>query len=71
MKRTAAIKRIKKAAKAKGLSWELDREGSNHTVYRLDGLMIPIARHAELDERYVETLYRECAEKLGQGWWRS
>ena len=46
------------------------REGANHTVYSLDGLMIPIARHNEIAKGTTEAIYRECAPKLGRGWWR-
>lgn len=46
------------------------REGANHTVYSLDGLMIPIARHNEIDNQLAEIIYKECAAKLGRDWWR-
>jgi hypothetical protein len=46
------------------------REGANHTVYSLDGLLIPIARHSEIDNQMAEIIYKECAAKLGRGWWR-
>ena len=52
------------------MSWEIAGEAANHTVYSLDGLMIPIARHNEIAKGTTEATYRECAPKLGRGWWR-
>ena len=64
------VKRIAKEARTKGLTFDLEREGANHTVYRLDGVMIPIPRHREVNEMTTEGIYKECSEKLGKGWWR-
>lgn len=69
-KRRDIIKAITKAAKAQGLSFDLDHEGGNHTVYSLDGLMIPIGRHNELDNQFAQMVYKECEPKLGKRWWR-
>ena len=64
------VKRIAAEAKRQGLNFALDREGANHTIYSLDGIIIPIPRHREVNERTAEGIYRECQEKLGKGWWR-
>lgn len=61
---------IDKAAKAKGLDWAVARQGANHTVFDLDGVMIPIARHNEIDNRMAEIIFKECADKLGKDWWK-
>jgi hypothetical protein len=61
---------IEKAAKTAELKFIHVREGGKHTIYELDGLMIPIARHRELGARYAETVYKECESKLGRSWWR-
>lgn len=66
-KRRDIISNIAAAARKAGLSWELAREGANHTVYSLDGLLIPIARHKEITKGTTEAIYRECAPKLGRG----
>ena len=47
-KRRDIISTIAAAARKAELPWEIAREGANHTVYSLDGLMIPIARHNEI-----------------------
>ncbi|CAM3284747.1 Type II toxin-antitoxin system HicA family toxin [Williamsia muralis] len=65
------LKKITKAAKQAGLSWEFVREGGNHSIYKLDGKQIAIGRHkGEVGNRYAETVYRECEDKLGKDWWR-
>jgi hypothetical protein len=69
-KRTEVIKKIEQAARARGLTFTLKRHGGNHDVYDLDGQMIPIERHRELQHGYAEKLYRQCQPKLGKGWWR-
>jgi hypothetical protein len=69
-KRAEIISRIEKAAKAAELKFMLLREGANHTIYDLDGVMIPIARHRELGQRYAETIFKQCEAKLGRNWWR-
>jgi hypothetical protein len=69
-KRAEIISKIEKAAKAANLKFTMIRQGANHTIYDLDGVMIPIARHKQLGQRYAETLYRQCETKLGRSWWR-
>lgn len=69
-KRTEVIKKIGRAAESRGMSFDELREGANHTIYRLDGLMIPVGRHNEFTNRYAEDVYRECEAKLGKGRWR-
>jgi hypothetical protein len=70
MKRRDVIKKIGDTAKRRGLSWELDRNGANHDVYTLDGLVIPIPRHREIGEQLAVALFKECESKLGRRWWR-
>jgi hypothetical protein len=69
-KRREIIKRIAQAAKAQGIEWSEVREGSNHTVFSLDGLMIPVARHNDIDNIMTQIIYKECAVKLGKDWWK-
>ena len=69
-KRRDIIKVIGTKAKEQGISFDLVREGSNHSLFSLDGLLIPIARHNEIGNRMAATIYGECAEKLGKDWWK-
>jgi hypothetical protein len=50
--------------------WILAREGANHTVYTLNGVVIPIPRHNELGEIFSVDLFKECEGVLGKGWWK-
>jgi hypothetical protein len=61
------VRRIAKEAKRHGLEFAVVREGANHTVYILDGLMIPIPRHREIGDGLTEAIYKK---KLGKGWWK-
>lgn len=70
MKRRDVVRAIADEAKKQGRSWELAREGANHTVYQLEGLMIPIPRHREIGERTTRGIFVECEPVLGEGWWK-
>jgi hypothetical protein len=69
-RRTEVIDKISKAAKKARLSFEMQRQGANHAIYSLDGLMIPIARHPSIDGYLAIKIYKQCELKLGKGWWR-
>ena len=69
-RRRDVLKRVKQRAQASRVSWMLDHERANHSVYKLDGLVIPIPRHNEIDNRLAELIYKQCAAKLGEDWWR-
>jgi alpha-L-fucosidase len=69
-KRRDIIKTIAAEAKRRGFTFGVEREGANHTVYNLDGLMIPIGRHNDLDNQMAEIIYKEAAAKLGKRWWK-
>ncbi len=69
-KRAEVIEKISKAAKKAGLSFDIHREGGSHTIYNLDGIMVPIARHPNLDGHLAVKVYKQCEPKLGKGWWR-
>lgn len=68
--RREIIKRIKKTAKAQGMDFIERREGGKHTIYDLDGVMIPIPRHRDIPVNSTRDIYIEAEEKLGKGWWR-
>ena len=64
------IDEIGLAAKAKGLLWVFIKEGGNHSLYKLDGLLIPIPRKNEISNLKAEQIKKECEPKLGRRWWR-
>jgi hypothetical protein len=69
-KTATVIRNIEKAAKNAGLTFQYLRQGGNHTIYSLDGLIVPIARHATTDAYLEIRIYKQCEEKLGKGWWK-
>lgn len=70
VKRRDLIRRIRDEARRQQVEWAIDREGRSHTLYRLGVTMIPIPRHAELDDRFAEAVFKECEPELGERWWR-
>ena len=70
MKRRELLKRIAAEAKRQNMNWALDRQGANHDVFSLDGLIIPVPRHNEIGEGLAVTIFKECSPKLGERWWR-
>lgn len=50
MKRKDLIKRCEAIAAANGHTFEVAREGANHTVFVLHASRIPIPRHREIGE---------------------
>jgi len=40
MKTRDVIRKITQEARRQGIEWIMKREGANHTIYSLDGLMI-------------------------------
>ena len=70
MKKRDLEKKIRKAAKAADLSWELLREDGDHEIWALDGTQVSIPRHTELNEFTAQGILRTFDGKLGKGWWR-
>lgn len=65
------IAAINRAARLRGLSFiKKSRKGGNHDIYDLDGLMVVIPRHREINELTTKSIYKQAEEKLGKGWWR-
>ncbi|PSL08191.1 hypothetical protein CLV30_101158 [Haloactinopolyspora alba] len=69
MKRTAVIKKIRRAAKEAGVQFEVT-EGGNHTRLLVGTVRTTIGRHSEVAEGAVEALYKQLEPALGKGWWK-
>ena len=70
MRRTDLIRKVQRAARAKGLSFQLLRGSGDHEIWSLDGMRVSIPRHNEINERTGKGVYRTLDEKLGKDWWR-
>lgn len=64
------VKRISREAKRQNVAFGLDREGANHSVYRIGATIIPVPRHRDVNEMTTEGIYKQCETELGKGWWR-
>ena len=71
MKRTALIKRISGAAKAKGITWAQVASKGNHEKWRLGtAVQVAIPRHGEINEITELAILRSTESELGEGWWK-
>lgn len=59
MKRRDLLRKIAKASKSQRIEWVKDRNGANHDVYSLDGIMIPIPRHNEIGDLFALDIFKE------------
>lgn len=64
------LKKLRKAARSAGYSFEFSRSGGNHDIYTLDGVMIVIPRHRDINELTTLSIYKAAADKLGKKWWK-
>jgi hypothetical protein len=65
------IREIRKAAKARGLIFEVVRSSGKHDIWRLDGtVQIPIPRHTEIGPKLEFEIRKQCEPVLGLRWWR-
>lgn len=71
MKRRDLLRAINVAARGRGMSWQMVREGSEHEVWALDGRRITIPRHREINERTARGIMQAFEEELGRRWWET
>lgn len=69
MKTSEVLKKIRKAAKAANLEFEVF-ERKNHTGIRVGTKKTTIGRHTETSNLMAETIYKQLEEVLGKDWWR-
>lgn len=62
MKRSALIRQARKVAAAKGHTFELAREGANHSVFTVAGQRIPVPRHNEINEHTARGILAAVTE---------
>lgn len=70
MKRDEIIKRISKAAKRKGLKFEMVRSGAEHDIWRCGATSTSIPRHREIGPKMEFEIYKDLEPVLGPRWWR-
>jgi hypothetical protein len=70
VKRRDLLKRIAAKAASANISWVLEREGANHSVYTLGSQTIPVPRHRDINDMTAEGIFKECEAQLGARWWK-
>jgi len=69
VKRTAVLRRLRRAARDAGVSYEVV-ELTNHTGVVVGGVRSTLGRHTEIDDVTVRKFFDQYAAVLGKGWWR-
>lgn len=70
MKTSELIREIGKAAKARGLTFELLREGAAHQLFRCGTVTVAIPRHREVGPKMAFEIRKQLEPVLGERWWR-
>lgn len=70
MKRGDVIRKIKNAAKEKGLPFEQE-ELTRHTGIKVGRVATTVSRSSrDMPDVFAETIFRQLEPALGKGWWR-
>lgn len=69
MKRGEIIRKIRKAAKAAGVTVEID-ELTNHTGLTVGGVSTTVSRSTSDFGQMAEVIFKQLEPALGEGWWR-
>jgi mRNA interferase HicA len=69
MKRGDVIRKIRKAAKARGVHLETF-ERTNHTGIQCGVIRTTIGRHNEISDLMAETIFKQLEPELGSRWWK-
>lgn len=70
VKRKAVLKKLRGAAKERGLVFEAV-ELTNHTGVRIGSTTRTLGRHSEVDDVTAGKFFDQFADELGgKGWWR-
>jgi hypothetical protein len=70
MHRDDVIKKIKKAARKQGLTFE-QVELKNHTGIIVNGIRTVVSRSSkDFPNTWAETVWKQLEAALGKGWWK-
>jgi mRNA interferase HicA len=64
------LRLIQRAANEAGLSWELERQGASHEIWRLADVRVIVPRHREISGLTARRILKELEPMLGKDWWR-
>lgn len=69
MKRTALLKKLRKAARVAGLAFQVTG-GGEHDKVVVGTNRVPLPRHPEIAEGTTEAIFKRFEPELGEDWWR-
>lgn len=70
MKRAVLLRTIARAANRMGAEWHLTRDRGDHEVWSLDGVLVVVPRHREVNEMTALRIFLDLEGRLGSRWWR-
>lgn len=70
MKYRDLVKRIRDAAKAKGIPFDMLRQKGSHQTWQCGTTRVVIPKHSEVNELTAEGICKTLEPELGRGWWR-
>ena len=70
MKHRDLVKKIREAAKAADLTFEMARQKGDHEVWHCGATPVVIPKHREINEITAESICKRLEEALGERWWR-
>ena len=70
VRRNAVLDKLRKAAKARGLDFEVF-ELTRHSAVRIGSTTRTLGRHSEVDDLTARKFFDQFADEFGgKGWWR-
>ncbi|MZE75923.1 type II toxin-antitoxin system HicA family toxin [Streptomyces xinghaiensis] len=70
MKYKTLVARVRKAAKAKDVPFEMRRQKGSHQVWTCGATPVTIPKHKEINEITAESICKALETELGEKWWR-
>ena len=70
MKRDELLRRVRRAARKRGIAWTLVRQGADHEIWQCGSTRVVIPRHREINEGTASDVQRGLEAELGEEWWR-
>ncbi|MFP8887984.1 type II toxin-antitoxin system HicA family toxin [Streptomyces mangrovi] len=70
MKYRDLVGKIRKAARRKGLAFEMHRQKGSHQYWTCGSTPVVIPKHSEVNEITAEQICKRLEVELGEDWWR-
>lgn len=70
MKYRGLIRKIRKAAKTRGIGLIMKRQKGSHQMWICGSTLVVIPKHAEVNEITVEGIGKTLEAEFGRDWWR-